>query len=491
MSKFRVLIAEFQLETNTFSQDLASVEQYEKKYIKYGNDIIPFFTGTGSEIGAFIDAAKEDGISLIPAITAHCEPCGPATREIFNLVLKNVLDTYNENQPIDGILLALHGAMVLEDDPDGEGELTSEIRKAVGNLIPIVSSLDEHANITVNMVKNINAMFVFDNYPHDDIYERGYEAAKNMFRILRGEIKPTIRLKKLPVLCPLIETAKPPYRPFLDMAHLWEQDPRVISVSIVGGFPYADIYENGLTILAQTNDDPELAQRITDEIGAKIMEHFREFVKFTVPYELALQQAMEASEGPIVVADVSDNPGGGSPGDGTHLLRKMIEMKMKNAAFALFPDPETVEKAVCAGVGAKVNVSLGGKHRPEILGYPIKATGTVKTITDGTYVNKGPMKRSFVNDIGRTVVIDFDGIEVIVSEKRIQPWDPEIFRRMGIEPLDKNVLVVKSALHFRAAFGPLAREIIDADAPGLCQPDARTLDIKNIKRPIYPLDDLE
>jgi microcystin degradation protein MlrC len=241
-----------------------------------------------------------------------------------------------------------------------------------------------------------------------------------------------------------------------------------------------------MTVLVQTDNDPALAEKIANELSDVIMKGRRELVKKTFTAEEAIRQALNEPGGPVVIADVADNPGAGSPGDGTCLLRKMMELGVKNAALALIPDEETVERAVKAGVGARVRVSLGGKGLNE---PPFEAEGTVKTISDGVYVNKGPMKRGLVNHIGRTVTIDFNGIEVIVSERRIQPWDPEIFWRMGIEPKDKKILAVKSSMHFRAAFTELATRIIDAECPGLCPSDARSLPIKSVRRPIFPLDE--
>jgi len=485
----RVLIAEFKHETNTFCYEKTGKEQFENRYIRYGEEIIDFFKDTKVEMGAFIDVSRKENFEIIPAIAANGWPAGPVTHDTFDLVKTNIIDTINKEKNIDAILLSLHGAMVLEDAPDGEGEILEAIRKIVGKDIPIMVSLDLHANITEKMVKNTNGLFPFDNYPHTDMYDRGYEAAVNLVRMLRKEIKPVIRIKKLPLLSPCLETEKKPHREFLDMAHHWEENPKVISVSIVAGFPYADIYEGGVTVIAQTNDDIPLAEKIVDQIGKAIMKKHKDFIRKTASIEEAVKIGMESSETPIVLADIADNPGGGSPGDGTKILRKLIEMKATNVGFANISDPETVEQAINAGVGASVNVKLGGKSKYN-LGEPVKASAVVKTIIDGKFINKGPMSRGLRNNLGRTVVLDINGIEVIVTERRFQPWDPEIFRRVGIEPKEKQIIVVKSALHYRAAFGELAKKMIDVDAPGLAPANVNFLDLKNIRRPIFPLDEL-
>lgn len=220
MSSYRVLIAEFKHETNTFNKELTGFESYKKRHVKYGDEIISFFTGTKTEVGGFIDIARKEGITLIPSIAANACPGGKVKMEVFHHVKDNIVKTYMENQPIDAILLALHGAMVLEDYPDGEGELLEGLRKIVGNDIPIMISLDLHANITEKMRSNINGMFPFDHYPHIDMYERGCETAINLFSMLRNEIMPTISIKKLPILSPCMETGNPPHKEILDMAKI-------------------------------------------------------------------------------------------------------------------------------------------------------------------------------------------------------------------------------------------------------------------------------
>ncbi len=488
MKTFRVLVAEFKHETNTFCNEETGRKQYEERYIKLDNEVIRYFNGVKTEIGGFIDVSKEEGLILIPSIAANAVPGGPVTREMFEMVKNKILNTIQQNEPIDAILLSLHGAMVLEDNPDGEGELLEVIRSSVGAEIPIMCSLDLHANITGKMVNNANGLYPYRTYPHLDLYERGCEAARNIAKLLRKEINLVTRAKMLPMLIPLLETDKEPQRQFFNMAKEWEKEDRVISVSIATGFPYADIYEAGMTVIAQTDNDAILAEHIVEHIGNEIMAKRQDFTKETLPVEEAVRKGMNASRGPVVLADGADNPGCGSAGDGTHILRCLMNMKAQNTAFASIPDPEVVRQAIDAGVGATIKVKLGGKINPMVTGDPIEAIATVKTIADGIFVNKGPMAQGLRNNIGKTVVLDMGGIEVIVSEKRFQPWDPEIFRRMGIEPADKQILVVKSALHFRAAFGPIATEIIDVDAPGMAPNNLLQLNFKNVRRPIFPLD---
>ena len=490
MGDKKVLIAEFKHETNTFCTEKTGIKQFGDRYLKRGDEIVDFFKEAKVEMGGIIKSSQENGLTLIPAIAANAQPGGPVTREVFQMIRKNIFDILDKEKYIDGILLVLHGAMVLEDSPDGEGELIEAIREKVGDDIPIMITLDLHANITEKMFANVNGIFPFDNYPHTDMFERGYEAAENMSRVLKKEINPVIRVKKLPLLMPCLETAKEPYKEFLDIAHSWEKNKHVISVSIVAGFPYADIYDAGSSIIAQTNNDVVLAEKIVEQIGSAIMEQHEKFIKETMLVEDAVSAAMKSDQYPVVLADVSDNPGGGAPCDTTELLRQLIKMEAKNVGYAIIVDPETVKQAIESGVDTKISINLGGKSDYPFAG-PISTDATVKTITDGRFTNKGPMAHGLKNNFGKTVVLDINGIEVIVTEGRFQPWDPEIFRRSGINPLEKQILVVKSALHFRAAFGQFAKKMIEVDAEGLVPPNINRLNLKSVRRPVFPLDSLK
>jgi microcystin degradation protein MlrC len=489
MKAKKIIIAEFKHETNTFCKEKTGVYEYEKKYIKTGKEVIDYFQNTKTEIGGFIDVCTKENYEIIPVIAAQASPGGVVTHEMFEMVKSSIINTLNRETEIDGILLALHGAMVLENHPDGEGLLLESIRETVGGKIPVIATLDLHANITERMIAHVNGLFPYDFYPHTDMYERGYEAASTLVGIIKNNIKPVLKMNKLPLLAPPLRSDEKPNIDFLRMAHEWEKNKKVVSVSIAAGFPYADIYDAGLSVIVQTNNDVKLAQQIVDHMTREIMSRHKEIVQQTLPIEEAIRIGMDATEIPIVLADVSDNTGAGSPGDGTELLKKLIEMKAKNVGFASIYDPETVNLVLNSDVGNNINVILGGKSNYN-LGDPIKVIANVKTITDGKFINKGPMMGSVLNNTGRTVVLDINGIEVIVTETRFQPYDPELFRRSGIEPKDKQILVVKSIAHYRAAYGEFAKQMIDVNTPGLAPPNIKNLALKNVRRPIFPLDDV-
>lgn len=490
MSRPKVIISEFKHETNSFCVNSKTGENEFKEWylLKNPTEIIPFFEDTKTEIGGFIAASKREQFEIIPVIAAQACPGGLVRREIYELVKDNIKKAIKKTDNLDGILLSLHGAMVLENAQDGEGELLNDIRREIGSEIPIVATLDLHANVTYKMVKNADAFFTYEQYPHIDYFERGYEAGKCLAGLIRKEIKPVMKLKKIPILSPPMETAKEPYKSLYDRIHQWEENPEVIKVSLQHGFALADIPDAGMSVLAVTNNDGKLAEDIVDEMAKTIWEKRSKFQKNFISPESAVKKAMEYSSGPVIIADFADNPGGGGTCDSTFILRELVKANAKNVGLAIITDPETVGQAIDAGVGSKINVNLGGKLGPkEVTGGPLKTTAQVKTITDGEFINKGPMSQGVKNNIGRTVVLDIGDIEIIVTEFRFQPWDAEIFRRMGIEPYEKKILVLKSCNHYKASFGPMAKKILEVDTPEYNSHDFKRLKFKNLKHPVFPL----
>lgn len=272
-------------------------------------------------------------------------------------------------------------------------------------------------------------------------------------------------------------------------AYEMERNPKVVNVSVAGGFPYVDSKESGFSVVVITNNDKDLAEIYAQELSDFAWSLRREFLKPLTPVREAVKRAIEAKEGPIVLADVADNPGGGGSGDGTVVLNTLLDMRADNVGFALIKDPEVVAKAIETGVGGVIKTKLGGKT-DNLHGSPIEITGYVETITDGNFVHKGPIRTGSRGHIGRSVVLKLEGIRIIVAERKMVPNDPEIFRRHGIEPKEKKILVVKSRGHFRAGYEPFAKEIIEVEAPGLANPNLKQLPYKSVKRPIFPLDDI-
>jgi microcystin degradation protein MlrC len=487
MSKYRVVVAEVKHETNTFSTIKTKLEDYSPRY---GQEIIDFYSGTRTELGGFIDSLKEKNIEIIPSIAAGATPSGPIIQKDFEYMISRIKDTIKRAGKIHGVLLSLHGAMIAENIPEAEGTILKAVRDLVGPKIPIIITLDLHALISDMIVNNCDAIFGFDTNPHTDMYERGIEAAETMFATLEGEIKPSVAHKKVRMIPPTINqrTTEGPMTKLQELAFEMEKDPRVLNACLFPAFPYADVERVGSASVVVTDNDLGLAQKHADELGELFFELRKEFLKPLTPISEAVKHAVESSTGPIVLADVSDNPGGGAPGDGTEILRELIKQGATNVGVAIIKDPEAVQHAEKVGVRNTLSMEIGGKT-DELHGDPIHVTGVVKTLTDGFFIHKAREVGVRAN-VGKTAVIDVNGIEIILTEKSHAPNDPEIYRRNGIEPTDKKILVLKSRGHFRAAYEPFSKEIIEVDAPGLTTPNLDRFNYTKIPRPIWPFDEI-
>lgn len=489
MRKLRVVTAHFSHETNVFCPFKTGWKEYEERDLRGPDELFPAFEGTRTTIGGFLEALTGEEVELIPIISASATPAGKVTGEIYEYVTGKIIGGIKDAGKVDGVLLALHGAMVSEVAEDGEGTLLKAIREVVGAEIPIVCTLDLHANVTDEMVEYADAFFPYENYPHTDAFERGYEAAKLIIRTIRREVSPVMRLKRPPVISHMIDTGREPHLTLLKEVHKWEENPKVINVAIAHGFAWSDIPETGVSVVAVTDGDAGLAEEIVNDMAKSVWRKRNQLLKTFSSVEDGVKAAIASPTGPVVIGDIADNPGCGSTGDTTFILRELMRQGAKNVGLAIIVDPETVQKAIDAGVRSRVKVALGGKMgAEERVGKPVETEATVKTIADGLYVFKGPMGRGVQNDIGHTVVLEIEGIEIVVASQRIQPFDAEIFRRMGIEPTEKKILVVKSANHYRASFGPLAKEIIDIDTPAYASMNLELFDFKRVRRPIFPLD---
>lgn len=484
-----VLIAEFKQETNTFIDGVTGLSDFNARNLLHGDGILSYFQNSKNEIGAFIDVlSQHSDIRILPSVAANAVPGPIVAHEVFTYVREHLIHDIKSAKNLDGILISFHGAMVVEGIEDPEGTLLEEIRTIIGGELPICISMDFHANITERMASNATLMFPFRYYPHTDMYESGLNAANALLEILDGKLTPVVRFRKLPILCPLLTTEEQPFKSFLDAATSFGQDKRVISASVSAGFPYADIYESGMSIIVQTNGDKLLADRIVSSLSEKIWNKRDELVLHVDTPHDAVTKAL-AEDGITVLADIIDNPGVGSPGDATEILHELLYQNAKNTIVATMYDPETVQQALAAGPGKTIPVSLGGKSNPRV-GSPIIADAYVKSISDGIFSNKGTMSHGIVNHLGTTCVLVIEGISIIVASERYQPWDPEVFRANGIDPTEASIIVLKSSIHYRAAFGQFASSMIPVEAPNVWALDLRHLGTQNSRRPIIPLDEL-
>lgn len=476
-------------ETNVFSNIPTDLSKFEERRLLRGDEGLDFYTGTRSPIGGLVAAAETYSFDLVPTVFAGAFPSGKVTDEAFDTLLGEILRGIRKNRDLDGVLLHLHGAGVTESSDDLEGEVIRAVREEVGEVIPIVSTFDFHANHTDLMLEKADILVGWDTYPHIDGYERSMDAGRLITAIIKGELKPTSAMKKPPMMpTPQAQfTGRHPMKTIMGRALSIEGEEGVANVTVACGFPWSDHKDMGVSVIVTTNNDPQLADGKAEEIADLMWSLRTDFLVKPMPVRKALTEATAAPEGPYVLADIGDNPGGGTLCDGTVVLKAMLDLGVKDAVLAVICDPEAVAAAIEAGVGNTVTMEVGGKT-DEFHGKPIGVSGTVRTISDGRFQHGGPMMTGVWMDMGRTVVVDCQGVEVIFTEKRLQPTDLQLYRSIGIEPEDKQIIVVKSSVHYRASHEPIAKKVIELDTPGLTSPRLTSIPFKKIRRPIFPLD---
>ena len=493
----RVAIGGISHESSTFSTVPTGLSDFELRNFAEGAGLIERFTGTKSPIGGFIDAARDANYDVVPTMFASATPGGPVTAEATEVLtgkLVKGLKAALEEGPLDGVMLALHGAMVSDLDDDGEGYILRAVREVIGPDLPLIVELDLHGNITQEMVDLCTLPVAYDEYPHIDPYERGYEIGWLMARIVRGGVKPTPALVKIPVMASL-QRQFSHAEPMLTLKHLVhdvESERGVLNVSYLPGFAWADIEPTTFSIIVTTDDDPPRARELAAQIGRHVWEHREDFIVRPTPVDEAVRRGMDAPEGPIVLADIGDNPGGGAPADGTILLEALLRLGARNAVVVPINDPESARAAFAAGHGATVSLRLGAKV-DHFHGEPLDVTGRVLTLSDGRFVHRGLMSTGIEMNMGPTAVVEIDGtnggsVKVVVTTHRYQPTDLEVLRSQDIEPTSMQIIAVKSSVHFRAAFMPIAKEVIEVDTPGLTSPRLDRLEFNKIRRPMYPFD---
>ncbi|HLI13346.1 MAG TPA: M81 family metallopeptidase [Alphaproteobacteria bacterium] len=489
----RVLIASIMHETNTFSRLATDLEAFHRRYDHRGDAVPGAFRGTRSEMGAFLDAAEEHGWAPAHPVAAAATPSGTVTAAAWESLSGAVIAALD--RPFDGILLALHGAMVAEGAEDAEGDLLARIRARVGAKVPIAITLDLHANVTDRMAAHANIIIAYRSYPHVDQYERGRQAADLLARAMGGEIAPRSVVARRPTLDGVDHgRTTDPASPMLEVlarAAAYEKEPGIHAVSVHAGFAWADIAEAGPSVSVSGDGDPArlraVAETLMDEVWRT--RHVTTLKLVPVAEAIAHVKRSNGAQKPIVLADFTDNPGGGGYGDATNLLRGMIEAGLENAAFAPITDPEAVQRCREAGEGARVTLAIGGKIDPAF-GAPLQVTGTVLRLGDGDFVCDGPMWKGLKMSMGPAAVLRVGGVEIVLASNRFQITDPQHFLSLGIDPRRKAVIGLKSAQHFRAAYQPMASEVIVVDSGALTTPDYRRFAYRKLRRPIWPLDAL-
>lgn len=491
---FNVLTAEMSHETNSFSLQETDEQAFRNRYVLMDSEAIAERGKVNTELAGFLDVGRIHGWHVNHVLSAAAGPSGKVRRSTFDWLCDPIIASIKQHR-FDGILLGLHGSMDLDFCEDGEGELLSRIRSAVGRDIPIAITLDSHANVSKQMCALADIIVSFKTYPHIDMRDTGRHAGEILHRTMTGEIQPrTIRASR-----PMLEevnggrTDIGPMIERIAAARAYEEKEDVFAVSINAGFASADIASVGPTVLITGQGDfaahIAFAEAMADDIWNRRFEVLNDYL--SVEQAVAIAAAYKPDKGPLVIADYADNPGAGGYGDSTELLRKLLEAGVTNASFGPMVDGEVVKELHAAAVGEQVQIELGGKTDPRFGGRPLAVKGELVSISDGVFIGDGPVIQGLSGGFGPSAVIRVNGIEILVVTIARQILDLQQFKAFGIEPKDKHVVALKSMHHFRAAFEPIAGQVIICDSNALCTPRYDQLPYRNVPRPIFPLDQTE
>ncbi|MFB6299072.1 MAG: M81 family metallopeptidase [Halobacteriales archaeon] len=498
MPNERIIVGGISHETNTFIHEPTTREDFRLRQEAFDEAVLDELRDTNTVIGGVIDGAAEGSVDLLPTMYAAAMPGGIVTEATYEFYLEELYDRVERAAAdADGVLLPLHGAMVPENHTDGEGEIISAVRELVGGAVPIVVTLDLHGNISDTMVETADALIAYETYPHVDTADTGRRGLSILLDILRDDLDPVMHIERPPVILygPAQNTRDDgPMTELMDHARTLEHRDGVRKVNVFAGFHQADVPFMGPSIPV-VGSDPSAVRRAARDLAAAMWELRDELTGDDPGPTEAIERAREriaagvSADGPIVMADLGDNPGAGSTADTTHVLRALLDEGIENAGFALIRDVDAVTTCHESGVGSRVAVSIGGKA-DDTSGDPIDTDAYVKTLTDGTFVNTGPMGTGTTTRLGRTALVELGperSVSVILTEERIQPLDTEIWRHVGIQPERLDAIVVKSTNHFRAAYEPIASEVITINSPGLAAEDPRFYDYETVTRDLYPM----
>jgi len=487
----RVAVGGYLAASNSFVAHRMDLDLFHRATIP-GEALLKVGGGGESAIAGFLTGAREHSWDVVPLQFVVPGVGGKITEEAHEATKQSFLSLLRKAGPIDGVFLQLHGTAAAEHLDDCEGDFLAALRSALGDKVAIIASLDGHANVTPLMVKSASMLIGVKTNPHYDFAPVGRQAARVMAGMFDGTITPTSAWAQ-PAMAPGLQ--KLYIAPGWPMEHLIRvaqnlaaRHTQVLDASVLGGFFPSDRLETGISVTVTTNKEPNLARDLAEQLKEACWAKRHAFHTDMVSVEDAVREANDTEQGPVVLGDLADSGGAGTPGDGTALLAELLKQNAQGAVIGNIADPAAVQEAIKAGVGKHVTLTIGGKV-DKFHGDPVQVSGRVRVIHDGVYTaatafNAGTYRR------GLTVVLDCGGIEVILTARPTLVFEVNHFRSLGIEPTERKILTAKSELQHRAGFAGIASKIIDVDTPGLATPVLTRLPFQKIRRPVFPLDNI-
>ena len=487
MARRKIVVAMMMHETNTFSPVPTPLASFRPLS---GQAAIEEFKDTNTQLGGFLDVAKEANAEVIVPLAAGAHPSGYVERSAYEDMCDAIVGAVQNG--CDAAFLALHGAMVAEHFDDGEGELLRRIH-AVAPRLPIALGLDFHSHMTAPMVENATVVTGYRTYPHVDMGETGQRAGRTLMRALDGLIQPVMVWGSRPMMTSTLVHApsRQPMKDIMDQAIAAEASGAVVNASVFGGFPHADIPHTSLSAVIVCDRRANQGRVLLDRLLGMAWDRREAFLYTGAPLAAQIAHARALGDGPIVLVDHGDNTASGGTQDVMSVIEETMRQGLDDVVAGPICDPAAVKRIVEAGTAAGVTLNLGGRiDMPQInlLGKPLTVTGKVTRISDGEFVVTGPMATGTRVRMGRTAVLDTGSTQIVVAERRSEPFDLGVFTHCGIDARRKKYVLIKSRQHFRAGFEPIARHIVMCDGDGCTSSDLRLFTYRKRRKPLYPFE---
>jgi microcystin degradation protein MlrC len=476
----KLFIAGLDTETNTFAPIPTGYASFADTFLAHGDATGKPINYCSNQLLVWRTGAEARGWSVVESLCSYAEPGGRIVGAAYARLRDEILADLRRAMPVDVVLLALHGATAADGCDDCEGDILARVREIVGPGVIVAAELDPHCHLTEAMVRNASLLVLYKEYPHTDIGDRAADLFRLAADAAEGRTHPAMAMFD----CRMIgtfRTTEAPLRGFVDRMYAMEGRDGILSVSLGHGFPWADVADVGVKTLVVADGDAAKAARVATALGKEVFAMREALTPTFLDVDAAIDQALAVPGGPVVIADVADNPGGGAPGDATFVLRRLLERGVRNVASGYYWDPMAVRFCEEAGIGARFPLRIGGKTST-FSGDPVDLTITVRGIAENVVQHFGTAPVP----LGTAVWVEAEGIDLVLISQRTQVFHPEGFAATGLDLASRKIVVVKSSQHFHAGFAPIARAILYASAPGALQRDFLGIPYSKIVRPWWP-----
>lgn len=489
----RIAVGQIFQESNTFAPSRTTLQTFQSVYLWRGSELLSAFGGARVEIPAFLSVLQRAGVTPVPLLAANALAGGVVTRAAFETLMTELEARLAAAGKLDGLLLALHGAMCIEDQPDAESEIIDRVLKILPTGTPVGISLDLHGHITPAMLRPNVVLIGYREYPHIDMYETGVRVAEMMLDIINGRISPRMALAKLPMIVSpsKARTGDEPLRSIVATARDLEARGEILHASLFPVQPWLDIPDLGFAVLTCANGDRAAAQRAADALAACVWDSRHEFDPDLMDLPSSIEIGLR-EHGTTVVSDAGDAPSGGSAADNASVLRALLQVgaeRSERMSFLTICDAEAAQACASAGVGKTLTLNVGHKVSRND-GTPVRIDCRVHSISDGSFIMRDAGAQGTRNEQGLTAVVSIGAIRLVIRSLPAFEWDTGIYSAFGLRIEDAALVFVKSPSHFKVAFGPRAQRILFADTPGPTCPNMRRLIFHNVTRPLFPIDDV-